>query len=96
MSSNSVQFDALQQAIDDIRTCHNALVQEKEGLESFLKNLGAEWYGSAAGAWTNTQNSWNQACDGVNTILRQLMTSLEEAHHTFKGTEYGLEQLWTG
>jgi WXG100 family type VII secretion target len=91
----SMKFDAVQQAIDDTIGCHNALVEEKEGLERFLSDLGAEWYGSDANAYQDTKNKWNAACDDVNGILADLLTRLQEAHHTFKGTAHGLEQLWS-
>ncbi len=91
----SMQFDTIQMGIDDTRTCHNALVQEKEGLESFLRNLGAEWYGGASSQWQGTQQRWNQSCDGVNEILFQLIVALEKVHHTGKLTEHKLEQVWS-
>lgn len=96
MTSFNVDPRALQQAIDDTRTCHNALVGEKEGLEAFLRNLQADWYGSTSEAWQGVQKEWNEACDEVNGILRDLITALEVAHGNYTGTELGLERLWGG
>lgn len=96
MTQFNVSPAALQQAIDDTQSCHNALVAEKEGLEAFLKNLQAEWYGSASDAWRGTQKEWNDACDEVNGILKALMIALEVAHGNYTRTSLGLEQMWSG
>jgi WXG100 family type VII secretion target len=90
----NVNFPAMRQAADDTRTCHNALVQEKDGLEQFLTKLTGTWGGNASGNWQNLQGEWNTACDDVQTILLHLYNSLEVALHNYTQTEHYLEQLW--
>jgi early secretory antigenic target protein ESAT-6 len=92
----NVNFPAMRQAADDVRSCHNALVQEKEGLEQFLTRLDATWEGNAAGRWAAVRREWYDACDEVNQILLHLYNALEVALGNYQGTERYLEQLWGG
>lgn len=96
MGEISASFQHMLAAAEDTRTCHNALVREKEGLEQFLTSLGNTWAGSAAVNWQTAQNDWNNACDEVNQILMNLYNALEVALSNYKGTEHALEQLWGG
>jgi WXG100 family type VII secretion target len=97
MSQLNVNFPAMRQACDDVKSCHNALVQEKEGLDSWLKtNLDANWGGGAKDAWSGVNTEWNQACDEVNNILLQLYNALETALGNYGATEHFLEKLWGG
>ncbi len=92
----NVNFPAMRQAADDVRTCHNALVNEKEALDQFLHTLRSTWGGEAGGQWQNVQNQWNGACDEVNAILLHLFNALEVALHNYTGTERALERMWGG
>ncbi|HLH67538.1 MAG TPA: WXG100 family type VII secretion target [Candidatus Dormibacteraeota bacterium] len=92
----TVNFNAMLQAADDVRTCHNALVQDKEGLDQFLSTLRSTWEGGAALSWNQVQTNWNQACDEVNMILLHLYNALEVALGNYQVTERQLEQLWGG
>ena len=96
MGTVNVNFAAMNQAGEDVRTCHNALVSEKEGLDSFLTTLHGTWGGGAADSWSGVHKEWNEACDQVNGILLQLYNSLEIALHNYTRTERALEQLWGG
>ena len=44
----NVHFQALAQAADDVRTAHNALVAEKDGMDQFLLKLRGTWQGGPA------------------------------------------------
>lgn len=92
----TVNFPAMRQAAEDVRTCHNALVQEKDDLDRFLNTLRSTWHGSAGGSWQTTQNKWNTAADEVHEILRHLFNALEVALHNYTVTERQLEQIWGG
>jgi WXG100 family type VII secretion target len=92
----NVNFGAMRTAAEDVRTCHNALVNEKEGLEQFLGTLRSTWGGGAAGNWQKAQSDWNNACDEVNQILLHMFNALEVALSNYTQTERHLEQLWGG
>ncbi|HLH71501.1 MAG TPA: WXG100 family type VII secretion target [Candidatus Dormibacteraeota bacterium] len=92
----NVNFPAMRQAAEDVRSCHNALVREKEGLEQFLSRLDGAWEGAAAGRWAAVRGEWYQACDEVNQILLHLYNALEVALGNYQATERYLEQLWGG
>jgi WXG100 family type VII secretion target len=92
----NVHFHAIAQAADDVRAAHNALFQEKEGMDQFLLKLRGTWHGGAGSNWQSTQNHWNGACDEVNLILLNLFNALETALGNYQSTEHGLEQMWTG
>jgi WXG100 family type VII secretion target len=92
----NVHFGAMSTAADAVRSTHNALVQEKEGLDTFLMKLRGTWHGGAAGNWGTVQNEWNGACDETNAILLSLFNALEIALGNYVGTEHALEQLWGG
>lgn len=96
MGTLNVNFPAMRQAADDVRSCHNALVQEREGLDQFLTTLRNTWGGSASGNWQKAQGDWNTACDEVNTILLHIFNALEVALGNYTQTERYLEQLWGG
>ncbi len=96
MTTLNVNFPAMSQAADDVRTCHNALVQEKEGLEQFLTKLDSTWQGTTAGSWVSARGEWYTACDEVNGILMNLYNALETALGNYQGTERYLERLWGG
>lgn len=92
----NVHFMAISQAADDVRAAHNALVQEKEGLDQFLLKLRSTWNSAAGGNWQTTQNHWNSACDEVQMVLLNLFNALEVALGNYQGTERALEQMWAG
>src|SRR5262249_20211214 len=92
----TVNFGAMAAAADDVRMAHNALVQDKDGLDQFLQTLRSVWGGGAAGNWNTVQNNWNSACDEVNLILLHLFNALEVALGNYQVTERQLEQLWGG
>jgi WXG100 family type VII secretion target len=96
MGTLNVNFGAMQTAADDVKSCHNALVREKEGLDHFLHQLRGTWGGETSGAWKTVQDEWNGACDEVNEILLHLYNSLEVALHNYTGTERALERMWGG
>ena len=96
MGTLNVNFAAMRQAADDTLHCHNALVQEKDGLDQFLTTLRNTWGGGAAGNWQAAQKEWNDACDEVNGILLHLYNSREVALGNYTHTERYLEQLWGG
>jgi WXG100 family type VII secretion target len=97
MTELNVNFPAMRQACDDVRTCHNALVQEKDGLDSWIKkNLDPSWGGTAKDAWAGVNKEWNEACDDVNNILLQLYDALETALGNYGVTEDFLRKLWGG
>ena len=96
MGTLNVNFPAMRQACDDVRTSHNALVQEKDGLDAFLKTLDSTWGGGAADQWAGVHKEWNDACDQVNDILLHLYNALETALGNYSGTERFLEKLWGG
>jgi WXG100 family type VII secretion target len=92
----NVHFQALAQGADDVRTAHNALVAEKDGMDQFLLKLRGTWHGGAGMNWQTTQNHWNAACDEVNMVLLNLFNALEAALGNYQSTELGLEQMWGG
>jgi WXG100 family type VII secretion target len=96
MGTLNVNFPAMRTAAEDVRTCHNALVSEKEDLEKFLTTVRQTWSGSAAGNWQKAQNDWGNACDEVNQILMHMYNALEVALGNYAQTERYLEQLWGG
>src|SRR5262245_59222006 len=92
----AVNFPAMRQAADDVRSCHNGLVQEKEDLDRYLTTLRGTWLGAAGDEWRHAQDGWNAACDEVNQILLHVYNALEMALHNYQSTERALEQLWGG
>jgi WXG100 family type VII secretion target len=96
MGTLNVNFPAMRQAAEDTLSCHNALVNEKEGLDQFLGTLRGTWGGSASTNWQAAQKEWNDACDEVNGILLHLYNALEVALGNYTQTERYLERLWGG
>jgi WXG100 family type VII secretion target len=92
----NVNFAAMRQAAEDTRTCHNALVREKEGLDGFLTMLQNTWAGDASSLWQQGQKEWGDACDEVNRILLHLFNALEVAVGNYTETEKALERMWGG
>jgi WXG100 family type VII secretion target len=92
----TVNFPAMQQAVEDVRSCHNALVREKADLDGFLATLRGTWHGTAGTDWRTTQQHWNTAADEVQAILLHLNNALEVALHNYTKTERALEQVWGG
>jgi len=84
------------QAVGDVKSTHNALVQQKEELDQYLSTLRGTWLGAAGDQWRVVQGEWNGACDEVNDILLHLYNALEVALHNYSSTEKALEQMWGG
>jgi WXG100 family type VII secretion target len=92
----TIGYQAMSQACEEILSCHKALTGEKEGLESFLKNLKAEWYGGGSDNWKGVQNDWNVACEDINGILFQLFSALEIALDNYRTADVNIQRLWGG
>jgi WXG100 family type VII secretion target len=89
-----VNFPHMQQAVTDVRTCHDTLLNEKTDLDAFLNKLRGTWHGAAGANWQVTQQNWNRAADEVFLILLNLNNALEMALHNYTKTEKALEQIW--
>lgn len=94
MTTVQVRFDPLSQAIEDVLSCHKALLAEHDGLEAFLGNLRSSWQGTANLNWDKMQRDWNKACEDVHGVLYNLFVALEVAHGNYTGTEKALAQMW--
>ena len=87
---------AMQLAADEVRRCHNALLDEKDGLDLFLRTLTGSWTGAAADRWQAAQGQWNWSADDTFDILRNLFNALEIATGHFTVTSAQLARHWGG
>ncbi len=77
---------AMELAANEVRRCHNALVDEKDGLNLSLRTLSGSWQGTAAQSWQNAQGQWNRSAEETFEILRNLFNALEIATGNFTVT----------
>jgi WXG100 family type VII secretion target len=91
----SVHFPWMEQAADDVRACHNTLVQEQEDLANFLNSgLLQDWQGRGGGSYAQAQNNWHLSAESVYAILGDLYRALTDAHINYTTTEQSLESFW--
>jgi early secretory antigenic target protein ESAT-6 len=90
------QLDTMAAAADDVRRCHNALVQQHDDLKSFLNGLRADWHGRSGESWDQAQRNWDTSADGVYLILANLYGALSASHQNYAETETKLTSLWSG
>jgi WXG100 family type VII secretion target len=94
--SIAVNFPGMEQAAEDVRTCHNTLIQQQEDLRTFLNGLRGDWHGVGGESWDHAQNRWHTAADNMYLILGQLYQALSDAHTNYTGNESALENFWNG
>jgi WXG100 family type VII secretion target len=92
----NVHFPWMSQAADDVRACHNTLIQEQADLAAFLNSgLLQDWHGRGGASWAMAQHNWDQSADSVYTILGDLYRALSDAHTNYTMTEHSLESFWS-
>ena len=94
MSSYSVNTNAMAQGVEDVRRCHNALVNQKADLESFLGPLKSTWVGQGGDNWANHQRAWDQAAEDVYLVLLKLHNALSTSHTNYTATEANVAGKW--
>jgi WXG100 family type VII secretion target len=94
VTSFNVNPVALQQAVDDINRCHNAMVNQNADLKSFLTPLRATWVGQGGDNWDAMQRKWHDKADNVYEVLRSLHNALETGHSNYTVTERNIAGIW--
>jgi WXG100 family type VII secretion target len=90
----SVHFPWMTTAAEDVRACHNTLIQQQEELKGFLSRLQSDWQGVGGESWSDAQQRWHNAADGIYIVLGQLYQALTDAHINYTTSEKAIEGFW--
>jgi WXG100 family type VII secretion target len=91
----TVHFPWMNTAAEDVRSCHNTLIQQQEDLRGFLSRLRGEWHGVGGESWDHAQQRWHNAADDLYLVLGQLYQALSAAHTNYTTSEKAIESFWS-
>jgi WXG100 family type VII secretion target len=91
-----VNAQVLDEGASDTDAIAGQISQQLSDLKGFLAPLVASWTGQAADDYKSLQNQWNTSADDLNTVLRQVASTLRTSAETYRSGESTNSQMWQG
>jgi early secretory antigenic target protein ESAT-6 len=91
-----VSAGALDNAASDTDAIAGQIEQQLSDLKGYLAPLVATWTGQASTDWQSLQQQWNTTADDLNTVLRQISTTLRTSAESYTSGENTNAQMWQG
>jgi WXG100 family type VII secretion target len=95
MDETHVKFESLSSGATGILATHRALQGTLEELESRLGPMVNSWTGDARESYFQQKKKWEEASQGMATILQQMGRSVEQAHGNYQSAETSNRNLWS-
>lgn len=94
-SYTKVVFGALEEGEADLKRAYSQATHTVETLLSQLHSSLSMWSGSAQAAYTQVQQTWNQASSAMNATIASLGNVVGTANTNYMSTENANTQLWS-
>jgi 6 kDa early secretory antigenic target len=91
-----VNAQVLDEGASDTDAVAGQIEQQLGDLKGYLAPLVASWTGQASSDYQALQQRWNQSADDLNTVLRQIATTLRQAAQSYVSGENTNASMWQG
>lgn len=91
-----VTFGSIDGAAGDTDTIAGQIDSTLDDLKAYLAPMVASWEGAASTDYQALQAKWDTSAEELNTILRQVATTLRTANGNYTETESANASIWAG
>lgn len=91
-----VNAQVLDEGASDTDTIAGQIDQQLNDLKGYLAPLVSSWTGQAADDYKSLQSQWNSTAEDLNTVLRQVASTLRSAAEAYRSGESTNSQMWQG
>jgi WXG100 family type VII secretion target len=91
-----VSAQALDEGAADTEAIAGQIEQQLGDLKGYLAPLVASWSGQASTDYQALQQRWNTSAEDLNTVLREIASTLRSAGESYRSGESTNAQMWQG
>jgi WXG100 family type VII secretion target len=88
-------FEAIHSAADTMGQQQGQLSAQNDQLETYVKNLVAQWTGDAQTAYQGKQQDWTTAFAGLQQALTGIVSATHDAATGMHGTDTQNKATWS-
>lgn len=90
----SVNAQALQQGVADLKQAQTKVRSDLDELQSELGGSLSQWSGAAQEAYQVVQQKWNQACDHMAQVIEVMSTTMSQIGANYDSNERSVQGQW--